>query len=463
MSKTNRLAGILFQSQSETLWYEKLGWAGAQLFALTSWFSIFFAQIGLGMMLIALIFNLPQAKKQFANSAIFWISMVWLTYLALSAIVASYVFPQTVLSQARAFKQFFCLNSFLLFAYWLNADSKRIRQVLLLALGGLVFGIVLNQDWSKWTLLLQGIRSGRNKWSYFTLGLYASTALLGMFAFSHRFLTKSKGPWIFVVRIVAWIALVLVFLQEVIASQNKSTWIASAVTYIVLVIWYTRVRAKTKKTKRKIPQMLFLPVLIGLFCISVILFNIQSIQERLDKSKASTLSFLSGDFGKIDPFSSLGCRIRMNVFGLQQWEKRPWFGWGVGINANRFLADPNKNPVVSMHAHLHNTYLELLFRFGIVGTLIFSLLNLLILLSLWDAFKTKKIGQDIFLTVTGAFLLTLISSLADYRLMHFDFCSYFVLFTGIACTHKLGFSPQAPNICKRESPRISLTAVATMI
>lgn len=82
--------------------------------------------------------------------------------------------------------------------------------------------------------------------------------------------------------------------------------------------------------------------------------------------------------------------------------------------------------------HLHNTYLEVLVQFGVLGFTLFALPILALLEGLRRAAKERRIPSDLGLFFGGALLFTLLWCLIDYRVVHHDWRIYWVLLIGSA-------------------------------
>lgn len=95
-------------------------------------------------------------------------------------------------------------------------------------------------------------------------------------------------------------------------------------------------------------------------------------------------------------------------------------------------------------AHLHNTYLDLAVRLGLVGLLLAAALPGSLVLGLRRAVRDGLQAPDLLRFLSGALVLTAVWSLFDSRLFTLDFRLYAVLLGGIA----LGLAvPQRGRTC----------------
>jgi O-antigen ligase len=80
--------------------------------------------------------------------------------------------------------------------------------------------------------------------------------------------------------------------------------------------------------------------------------------------------------------------------------------------------------------HLHNTYLEVLVRFGLVGALLMVGTLGLLARGFWVAHREGRLPFDYAWFLTGALGLMAVWSLSDFRLLHPDWRSYWILMGG---------------------------------
>ncbi len=89
------------------------------------------------------------------------------------------------------------------------------------------------------------------------------------------------------------------------------------------------------------------------------------------------------------------------------------------------------------YVDLHNSYLEVLVRFGLVGALLFGIAIFFVLRALWFSYKKGITPRDLFLFFSGAFAVTAAWALIDFRMIHMDFRLYTILFGGLMYTFYL--------------------------
>jgi O-antigen ligase len=179
--------------------------------------------------------------------------------------------------------------------------------------------------------------------------------------------------------------------------------------------------------------------LLVVFFAGVTLANLNTIQNRLYEQLATikTMAQFDYDFDRM-PEVSADYRIHVMRFGLKKWMERPIFGWGPG--ATEYLISHSGLPALRhpyykggrvWMDHVHNTYLEVLVRFGIVGFSFFLLVVILLFKNLRNACQEGRLPADYALFLTGTLALMALWSLFDFRLLHTDWRSYWLLVGGM--------------------------------
>lgn len=410
-----------------------LGTAGLLLFAFSAFLSTTGLSIGLGLLVAALLLNRslwPGLKRD----PFLILCVVSSTYLILLTLWAIWEFPDSRRLQEKQAWDWFRLWLFLCVGWWINGDRKRIRWVLLLALVGLLTGMAYALS-SHFNLLWSGMRTGFHL-KIIAFGLYSSTAILGLLLMAPRILGKKGNLPFFAIRVGLWLIALVLLTQGLIITQSRGAWLAAILVIPPLVIlsyfvsWTRQVSSRWLAT--------------GLVSFVVVLFalliwaNLPTIQNRVSQEQKTFEATWKLDFNDI-PTRGFGVRVQAFRFGLSKWLERPIFGWGPG--STEYLISQSGDPTLQHPLsgggyawldHLHNTYLEVLVRFGLVGAfLILTVLGFL-LRSLWIAHRERRLPTDYTLFLTGMFPLMAIWSLSDFRLLHPDWRSYWILLGGIA-------------------------------
>ena len=109
---------------------------------------------------------------------------------------------------------------------------------------------------------------------------------------------------------------------------------------------------------------------------------------------------------------SMGLRVYLWKYGMENWRQRPIFGWGPG--GTRYLLGQIKDPNLrALHPegikNFHNSLMQFLVQLGIAGVLLCCSCLYLILNSAWRAFRQGVLPFDAFLTLIGVWWLFLLA------------------------------------------------------
>jgi O-antigen ligase len=130
---------------------------------------------------------------------------------------------------------------------------------------------------------------------------------------------------------------------------------------------------------------------------------------------------LNGDTQNIN-FDSIGTRLHLWLEAIDWIKQRPLTGWGdsgrsaVIDTSPRFSEDFKKR-----FGHFHNSYIELLLLYGLVGFVFFLGSLLWVYFSLYQQWRKNKVPDDLFYFASMFMVFWLIVNMFE---------SYFILSTG---------------------------------
>jgi O-antigen ligase len=248
-------------------------------------------------------------------------------------------------------------------------------------------------------------------------------------------------------------------IQGLIMTQSRAAWFAA----ILVIPLVTFLRYRTRERTRGFTVGLVGSVLLGGATLLVI--NLQTVTTRLSQEKEMFAAAWRGEFEAV-PSAGFGVRVHAFRFGAAKWLERPFFGWGPG-STEYLISDsglPHLRHSVLVEGewregpdwldHLHNTYLEILVRFGLVGALLMISALGLLARGLWVAHREGRLPLDYCWFLTGVLGLMALWSLSDFRVLHPDWRSYWILVAGIMGTFRMrrGLRPldDTAIACRRE-------------
>lgn len=395
---------------------------------------------GVGLALALLLVATALCYRSFwpalRGAPIFNVFVVFVLYLAVRTAWAVWEFPQTTAEQFTDAGDFLQAWFFLMIGWWYATDPRRIPRILLLALLGFIASMAYHFDWTQLGALLRGERTGFGMGAI-PFGLYSGTGILGLLVLAPRFWGNGRPVGLFVARILVWIILMAVLTQGLISSQSRTTWLACLVVIPPLTV--LRIR-HWLKLQAAIPwKQATAAIAAGIALLLVVLYvNLGTIRHRITGEESTAEAVATLDVSKI-PFtknSSIGVRFHLYEYGFEKWLKRPVFGWGPGTT--KYLIDQNPIKPLRIWMHLHNTYLEVLVRLGVVGALILLAGIWYVVRGLWRAYTSGALAYDMFLLLAGVIALLAIWSSTDFRMIHADWRAYWLLLGGAAYAYPMG-------------------------
>jgi O-antigen ligase len=415
-------------------WATTLGVAGLYLLAFSLRISTTAAYLGFILMSLMFFLHLRPYWSRISGDPMIAVLLGFSMFLIARTAWAIMELPETRGEQLTNAWEFLHLWAFTIVAWWLAGDSRRIHHILWLALASFFIGVAMRLEPATLADLLAGGRTGFGL-ATIAFGLYSATAALGLIVFAPRLWgTTRKRPW-FIARAGLWFLLLLLALQGLIVTQSRTTWIAMVLALLPVVVLLARrwSRAPHASTLTRRAWLLGL----GLALLTVIAINFNTIQQRLG-AEADTLSAVTSlDYRNIPShrMSSMGVRFHLNELGIRKWLERPWFGWGPG--STRYLIGNSENPNLRIWKDLHNSYLEILVRFGLFGFGFFAAAAWLLIKGLYQAHRQQRIPLDTYLFLCGTLIILGLWNLTDFRMIHSDWLFYWLLTGGIAYNYRM--------------------------
>lgn len=312
---------------------------------------------------------------------------------------------------------------------WVVAGRpQRARWMLALAAAGLLVQLLLNAPWDDLAALHSSHRRVDFGFTSVAAGLYCAAGLLGVLVLvpaSTPAAARGRGKYV----VVAAVA-VVVLTAALLLSRSRGAWLALLLTLPLCLSggWLKRQRLRP------------VPALLGLCMVAVVLVGVESVARRVvDDAPAyrALLETVQADDAAAAarawdgvPHNSVGLRLHLWRLAIDSWRQRPLLGHGLGVHDELIAGSPD--PGLRHLAHLHNTYLELAVRVGVVGLLLALAVPGSLALGLRRAARDGLQAPDLLRFLFGVLVLTAVWSLFDSRLFTQDFRLYAVLLGGIA-------------------------------
>ncbi len=130
-------------------------------------------------------------------------------------------------------------------------------------------------------------------------------------------------------------------------------------------------------------------------CLSAVIASNNTIVDRVMEEKEALEAITTLDFDDV-PYSSFGIRLHSWVAASEFIKEKPIFGWGSNgktlvMKKTAWLPDWVRNGF----GHLHNTYIQILVNFGLVGLAFYLFIWMYMTNSLFKEIRKGTIKKDI--------------------------------------------------------------------
>jgi O-antigen ligase len=406
-----------------------VGTAGLYLFAASAWLSPAAARVALGLMLLAALAQARELAWTLARSPVAAATGLWGAAVLLSYATAGPV--AAAAAHAEAATKLMWLSAFLLVAWWVRGDPRRVWTVLGLALAGFLLrrGLYLPRIELGW--LTAGMRTGLGLPEIAT-ATYSLIGLAGLLLASPRFWhwtgTLGRGPAAVALR-AGWACAGLFLVLLVLVSQSRAVWILALGALPLLAGWLVL----GVGTRRLALTLLAVVLLAGL-----LLGYWDSIAARFAEDAGAFRAVVSGDWEAV-PYTSGGLRVHLWRLGVEWWLQAPWLGQGPA--ALPALIGATGVPALLPLDDVHNVALDLLVRLGLVGLTAYLAMLGLVLGGWFRAHRSGRVPRDLFLVVLAALALDALVGLTNCRTLSTDWKFFWLLLAGSAASFALHRRP----------------------
>ncbi|MDE8604182.1 O-antigen ligase family protein [Marinomonas sp. RSW2] len=277
---------------------------------------------------------------------------------------------------------------FIPFAWWVTQRKNSIWLVWSSAALG-----ILVSPWVTGDGIPEFIRGLNGERVFFGLrqaqhtSLFFGVILIGLMCFARPIFQKNK--WLIIPLIITFSYCLLI----IYINSSRQAWLSLLLTIFLVATYFTLKRFNRAQPKKKIiTGTLFF---IGLFSVSILLTSSDTMVKRVMKEKSALNAIATLNFDDV-PYSSFGIRLHSWIAATDFIAEKPLFGWGdngksLVMKHTEWLPDNIRNNF----GHLHNTYIELLVNYGIVGLVFYLSIWVYIGKRLYKQIKTGKIEKEI--------------------------------------------------------------------
>lgn len=253
---------------------------------------------------------------------------------------------------------------FLPLGYWLSFNRHYLYPFLFLAFFGLVTAAVLDGDMRLFEAPLgsQRLDFGLKNAQHLALwsGLFLLACLSFLTVLQNDFSTRTKAIITVLICLAGLICLIGLYI-----SQTRAIFLGLVASFGLFALTkLIQLRGRTRFITGA--AIFFVMVLLSCF----FLFTDNAIKKRFQSEQHVLQAVISLDFDNI-PNSSIGVRIKSWMTASQWIAKKPLVGWGGDVREQVIDSVPGfGDRERQIFGHLHNTPLEFLVAYGLIGSVI---------------------------------------------------------------------------------------------
>jgi O-antigen ligase len=252
---------------------------------------------------------------------------------------------------------------FIPLAWWIAQYQNSIWLVW----GAAALGILI----SPWTTggglneIIQGINGTRIDFGIRNAqhtALYFGTILIALCCFIKPLYKINKYSLVPIGLLIAYCLLVIYI------NESRQAWLALLITLIMTAMYLTVKSVKKASLKKQFFSIILF--IAGLITLSTLLLSNDKVVNRVMLEKETITAVASLEFDKV-PYSSFGVRLHSWAAAADFIKEKPLFGWGSNgrslvMEHTSWLPDS-----IGGFGHLHNSYMEMLVNYGIVGLIFY--------------------------------------------------------------------------------------------
>ncbi len=377
------------------------------------------SNVGLGMLLVALLLGLPRYASLLRNDPLVRLGLTWMAYCTGLAVWADGVYPES--RQYGALPEVWSFAFVPLVALATRGNHHRVIGVLLLALFGLMYRLAKEANFGDGPVFdynLVALGNGRNLAVLFidVGALGTVTLLLGLtmqrtWPVTLRVLALTGVFACFAVLLIAWIS-----------APSRTSLVALPLTMTVLLLrdWRNSVQFRNVR-------------LVGTgLCIVLLVFittHLAEIRDVISKDIDTWRAVASGHVEEIQ-LDSTGLRIHMWQLAYSRWIEYPLTGIGPSV-AHLLGSDPQR-PFLAIFNQFHSGFVELLLRIGLIGATVLTTAAVLIFRSALQARRDGLMPPRLYVFLVLSLLTFLLLNVSNSILFFQQGWQFLVLFGGLA-------------------------------
>ena len=323
--------------------------------------------------------------------------------------------------------------TFIPIAFWLGGRTKNVFFIWSLALFGIFLAPWLTGGgWSEWKLGLMGQRIDFGLHNAQHAAMLYATGGLGLICFSRRiFASDNKGYWF---KRFFWLLALIICCFGALVTQTRGIWLGMCGSGLFLVVFCFFL--SWRRSQKKYFSIIIVFLVVVLLTVTLLETPLKKkIENRLSVENTEISMIFEGTVADI-PYSSVGVRIHTWIEAWSWIKQRPLVGWGG--SGRKLVFEQSTNLPESLKKsfrHLHNSYLDLLVNFGLLGGgLLLSLLVWLIAKGTY-AWRSGHLPGDVLIFFLSFLVFWLIVNCFESYMFFSSGSFVFALICGGVLTH----------------------------
>jgi len=352
--------------------------------------------------------------------------IVFVALALLSAAWASQTFGYTG-SQFEQAGDYIQMSMFWLAGWAIYRQQIRLERVFAVVVAGMLLSLAIHFPYGQIDALLAGgARFGIGSIHPIQLGTYLAVLSVGLVVALSRLLTGNERDtrhWLLAALALAVLA---VFLTALMTTWSRGAWLAFVMGAIFVGLF--KLLQLLRRGRMGLRNVALLLGALSVVVLLVASLGAEKITQRLTAESDIYQRILAGEI-KDMPKTSVGWRVHMQVFAWQRFRERPLLGWGPytkQVIDNSDLGLP--------WGHLHNSYWEVLLRFGLVGGVLFAAGIGWLVRGLWLSYRRDPAEEPVMLGVLGGLLALAVWAMIDYKFTGWENTALLWLLAGAAAS-----------------------------
>jgi O-antigen ligase len=341
----------------------------------------------------------PHGRK-IRQDPLFWLMLVFLAYLILTGFWLSLDLPEGIESRIKAKRYYYKAFALFMVSFWIGARKNGGWILLAAFIAGVLFYLASTTPASEWIAGWNGQRVDFGILNAQHTGLIFGTMLLCLLFFSPRLFTATplvlKPVFVMILILLAGLALFGVLVTKV-----RAVWLglgAALMTLAVLSSFLLFFNHALRSSWSKFVFISFLLTSLTLIAGLCVFDMEERIFPRLLEERSEIAHVIEHQTSKGIGMSSVGVRIASWEAAIDWIGERPWLGWGPGTAGHLINRSPRfSDEFKGSFGHLHNSYLETLLSFGLIGTSILGALVVWVGIATVLAFRRGWMPVDVFI------------------------------------------------------------------